>query len=134
MSDAYARSLEAHGLQDVQPLYRQLLHRLKSQDPAAYDEAVARYKTEVEPAVEDPGVDPVSAWIAYGTWLAPKLSPGGSLMTIAENGLAEPAGDPPPLGEMLIYLPDDSGRRGFLLAMPAEASAAQRETAALLCG
>lgn len=131
MSDAYARSLEEHGLEDVQPLYRQLLRRLRPLDPDAYDEAVGRYHEEVESAVEDSD-DPVEVWVRYGVWLAPHLAPG-SLMTIAENGRADPAPDPPPLGAMLIYLPDDTRTRGFVLAMPSEATPAQRETAALLC-
>jgi hypothetical protein len=34
---------------------------------------------------------------------------------------------------MLIHLPDDARRRGFVLAMPTDPSPAQKETAALLC-
>ncbi|MFQ5688874.1 MAG: hypothetical protein ACE5HQ_01195 [Gemmatimonadota bacterium] len=134
-SDGYARSLREHGLEDLQPLYRPLLRRLKSLDSGAYDEAVARYRQEVQPAARDPdgsGSDPVAVWLAYGSWLAARLAPG-SVMAIAENGRAEPTAPPLPLGEMLIHLPQDSRKKGFVLAMPAHASDAQRETAALLC-
>lgn len=130
-SDAYGEALAKHGLQDVQPLYRQLLLRLKAQDSTAYDEAVARYKDDVEASVKDAG-DPVAVWVEYGVWLAPKLMPG-TLMAVNENGLASPADAPPPLGPMLMHLPDDQKVRGLVLAMPADPSPAQKETAALLC-
>jgi len=129
---AYAEALEKHGLADVQPLYRQLLVRLKAQDPPVYEEAVARYKDEVESAVDD-AEDPVAVWVRYGAWLAPRLAPG-SLRAVDANGLATAAETPPPLGPMLMHLPEDPKVRGLVLAMPAEPSAAQKETAALLCG
>jgi len=129
--DAYAEALAKHGIQDVRPLYRQLLVRLKSQDPAAYEEAVARYRNEVETAVEA-AEDPVALWVGYGAWLAPLLTPG-SLRAVDANGLATTTEAPPPLGPMLMHLPDDPKLRGLILAMPAEPSAAQKETAALLC-
>lgn len=128
MSEAYETSLDEHGLEDVQPGYRRLLLKLKSRDPGAYEEAVARYREDVEEA----GSDPLAAWLAYGRWLTQKIEPG-SLRTIASNGRAAEAADPAPLGEMLIHLPEDSKRRGFVVAMPARPTDAQRETAALLC-
>ncbi len=130
--EAYERALVEHGLADVQPLYRQLLRRLKTEDPAAYEEAVARYRDQVEAAVDTGAGDPVGVWLAYGAWLAPRLAPG-ALLRIADNGRAEPAPTPPPAGAMLIHLPDDARRRGFVLAMPTDPSPAQKETAALLC-
>lgn len=132
MSDPYRRALDQHGLEDLQPLYRKLLRLLKSEDPEKYEAAVARYREEVEPAVEDPGSDPLQAWLRYGAWLAPTIAPG-SIYRVAENGRADLAPSPPPPGEMLIHLPEDTRRRGWVLAMPREASPAQRETASLLC-
>lgn len=132
LDDAYLQALAKHGLQDVQPLYRQLLLRLKAQDATEYEEAVARYKDEVESAVDDAD-DPVAVWVGYGAWLAPRLAPG-SLRAVDANGLASPAETPPPLGPMLMHLPDDPKVRALVLAMPAEPSPAQKETAALLCG
>jgi hypothetical protein len=129
---SYEDSLAAHGLADVQPLYRKLLVRLKSQDAAAYDEAVARYRDDVEALVDD-AEDPVAVWVGYGAWLAPRIA-GGELMAVDENGRARPVGSPPPLGPMLMHLPNDTKERGLVLAMPAEPSPAQEETAALLCG
>lgn len=132
MSEAYERALAEHGLADLQPLYRRLLRKLKAADETAYEEAVARYRDEVEAAVENAERDPVEVWLAYGAWLAPRLAPG-TLFRIAENGRAEPAPSPLPAGSMLIHLPKDRKQRGFVLAMPAEATSAQKETAALLC-
>jgi hypothetical protein len=131
MSDLYAAGLSRYGLQDVQPLYRQLLRRLKTVDTTAYEEAVARYRDEVEALVEG-AEDPVAVWVGYGAWLAPRLAPG-ALMAVDGNGRAEAAGMPPPLGPMLMHLPRDTKVRGFVLAMPANPSSAQTETAALLC-
>jgi hypothetical protein len=131
MSDSYARGLERYGLDDVQPLYRRLLLRLKSQDAAAYEEAVTRYREQVEAAVDDAN-DPLAIWVEYGTWLAPRLMPG-QLKAIDEDGRATDAGEPAPLGPLLVHLPDDQKSRALLLAMPAAPSPAQRETAALLC-
>ncbi|MDH3732879.1 MAG: hypothetical protein OEU54_05060 [Gemmatimonadota bacterium] len=131
MSDAYAEALARHGLEDVQPLYRQLLLRLKNHDAAAYEEAVGRYLRDVESAV-DSAEDPVAVWVAYGVWLAPRLA-AGTLKAVDANGLAIDAESPPPLGPLLMHLPADPKTRGLVLAMPAEASPAQKETAALLC-
>ena len=128
---AYADALARHGLADVQPLYRQLLLRLKAQDAAAYEAAVARYKAEVESTVEE-AEDPVAVWVAYGVWLAPLVAPG-SLKAVNVDGLATPAENPPPLGPMLMHLPEDPRVRGLVLTMPAAPSAAQKETASLLC-
>ncbi|MFV1985702.1 MAG: hypothetical protein ACC682_00360 [Gemmatimonadota bacterium] len=132
MSDAYSDSLAKHGLADVQPLYRQLLLRLKSQDAAGYEEAVVRYRDEVED-VADGADDPVRVWVDYGIWLAPRLA-AGTLRAVNEEGLASAVDAPPPLGPLLMHLPDDQKIRGIVLAMPASPSTAQQETAALLCG
>lgn len=129
--DAYAAALESHGLEDLQPLYRALLRRLKSEDPGAYEEAVERYRTDVDDAVAGAG-DPVAVWLAYGAWLAPKLAPG-SFTRVHANGRAERIEPPLAPGDMIFLLPTDPKRRGFVLAMPKVASPAQRETAALLC-
>lgn len=130
--DPYVASLSRHGLADVQPLYRQLLLRLKAQDASAYEEAVSRYRDEVENAV-DSADDPVAIWVEYGAWLAPRLAPG-TLKAINGDGFASDAGSPPPLGPMLMHLPEDRSTRALVLAMPASPSRAQEETAALLCG
>ena len=131
MSDAYETALVRHGLEDVQPLYRRLLLRLKKGDASAYEEAVERYRSEVEAHVDSVD-DPVEVWVAYGAWLAPRVS-RGTLKKVNRDGRADDVAGPV-LGPMLIHVPDDARERAILLAMPSEASPAQRETAALLCG
>ncbi|MYA32344.1 MAG: hypothetical protein F4164_15580 [Gemmatimonadales bacterium] len=130
MTETYAQALAGHGIEDVQPLYRRLLLRLKTRDGGAYELAVARYRSNVEGVTE--GGEALAAWLSYGAWLACSLEPGG-LFTISEEGLAAPAPDPSPMGAMLIHLPDAANRRGFVIAMPAAPSEAQRATADLLC-
>ena len=130
MTESYAQALSEHGLEDVQPRYRQLLLRLKSRDGGAYERAVARYRSDVEGVTD--GGEALAAWIAYGAWLASSLEPGG-LFTISEAGLAARAPDPSPTGALLVHLPDATNRKGFVIAMPAAASEAQRATADLLC-
>ena len=130
MREAYTQALAEHGMEDVQPLYRQLLLRLKARDEGAYERAVARYRSDVEGAAG--GGEVLAAWLSYGAWLASSLEPGG-LFTISEDGLAARTPDPLPSGSMLVHLPDAANRKGFVIAMPAAPSEAQRATADLLC-
>ena len=137
MTDApdarYEEALARHGLDDVQPLYRRLLIRLKAEDPAAYDSAVDRYRNNVEKVNAGPdAANPLETWLAYGRWLAERLA-AGSVIEIRANGRADPAGETPRPGSMLVHLPDDGSSPGFLLTMPTSATDAQRETAALIC-
>lgn len=129
MSDPYGQAIVKHGLEDVQPRYRQFLLELKARDPTAYEEAVARYKTHVE------GSDPNSvldAWIGYGAWLASELAPG-ELVTIDRQGRAHRVEETNPLGALLIQIPDDKRARALPVTIPIKASTAQQETVALLC-
>lgn len=130
MTHPYAEALAAHELEDVQPRYRRLLRELKARDPAAYREAVDRYRSEVE-GVEG-GAETLLAWLAYGAWLASRLEPG-ALVTISDEGRARPAPSPAPLGPMLLHLPDAAKRKAIVVAMPAGPSEAQRAAADLLC-
>ena len=130
--DGYAEALARYQLADVQPFCRRMLLRLKERDRAAYEEAVSRYREQVEQEAAE-AEEPLAVWIDYGAWLAARVSPG-SLKVIDANGKASDAGDPPPLGPMLMHLPDDAKSRALVLAMPSAPSVAQEETASLLCG
>ena len=131
MSATYESALARHGLEDVQPLYRRLLARLRTRDAVAYEEAVERYRAEVEARVES-AEDPVAVWVSYGCWLAPKLG-RGTLKSVSREGRADDVREPV-LGPMLMHVPEDERESAVLLAMPSDASPAQRETATLLCG
>ena len=130
MTNSYAEALAAHGLEDVQPRYRRLLLELKARDAAAYERAVARYRSEVEGVT--PGAAVLAAWLSYGAWLASRIEPG-RLVRISSEGLATPAPDPAPSDPMLIHLPEAPNRRALVVAMPSDPTDAQRATADLLC-
>ena len=72
-------ALERAGLVDMRPAYRKLLVRLKSADPAAFEEASRRYRDELEPAIAGGDVDPITVWLEYGMWLADQFADGRTL-------------------------------------------------------
>lgn len=127
----YRAALERHGLQDVQPLYRELLVRLKGADPELYRRAVSRYEEEVAPRLEREGEEPLVVWVGYGAWLAARLR-AGRLVAIDESGLAETVEGDPPLGPLLLHLPDERNVPATVLALPADPSPAQGSTLELL--
>lgn len=130
--ERYRAALERHGLRDLQPLYRNILRRLKSSDPDAYERAVARYEETVAPAVQGKGGDPLELWLLYGLWLADWVRPG-RVLAVDRTGRAHPVRGDPPLGPLLLHLPDERGAPGVPLALPAEPSPAQAATLELLC-
>ncbi|MFQ5679224.1 MAG: hypothetical protein ACE5HP_07165 [Gemmatimonadota bacterium] len=132
----YRAALDRRRVADVQPLYRKLLVRLKSADPAAYEAAVARYEKTVPSRIAAAEADPLEAWIEYGMWLAARLSPGRAVAVDAEGRAHEvgrEAGRALPSGGLLLHLPDEARAPALLLAMPREPSEAQRATVELLC-
>lgn len=131
--DAYRAALERLEIQDVRPLYRALLKRLKTEDPDAYADAVRHFEDEVKPAVEASD-DPLGEWLEYGRWLADRLAPGRDV-AVDPTGRSEELGSgPPPEGSLLLHLPESTRRRALELALPAEPTEFQREARELLCG
>lgn len=128
--DAFARSV----WQDPRAEYRLLLRRLKEKDAAAFDGAVREYESSVASRLVDPAVDPVRAWLGYGVRLAGWLGAGGRTVEIDADGrattllAAEPGLEP----ALLLHLPANEGGRAILVALPRQASPAQRATLALL--
>lgn len=140
MSDERARgrtdeALERAGLADMRPAYRKLLVGLKSSAPAAFEEASRRYRDELEPAIGGGHVDPITAWLEYGMWLAGQLADGRTL-AIDSSGRARPFDPSTTLdpGTMILHMPDDDRQPATLLALPSTPSDPQRETAELLVG
>lgn len=127
----YRAALERHGLRDVQPLYRELLLRLKAADPDLYRRAVTRYEEEVVPRLEGEE-EPLAVWVGYGAWLAARLQ-AGRVVAIDESGRAETVDGDPPLGPLLLHLPDERDVPATVLALPADPSPPQRTTVELLC-
>jgi hypothetical protein len=130
VDERYQASLLRHAVTDVQPLYRQLLRRLKMRDAEEYNEAVGRYESDVAAGGQD--VDPLRSWVEYGAWLAQLLAPG-RLVSIDRDGRAVEPGGTPPLGPLLLHLPEENGERAMPIAVPAEPSAAQEAARQLLC-
>lgn len=116
----------------MQPAYRQFLRRLKATDPGIYEEAVERYEADVVGGGEvEP--DPLLRWVRYGAWLAGQLAPG-RLVAVDRHGRAREPEGPPPLGPLLLHLPEGKGERAVPIAVPADPSEAQEATQELLCG
>lgn len=132
----YEAALAERELEDVRPLYRELLVRLRDRDEEAYEEGVRRYDEDVAPAVADAG-DPLAPWLAYGAWLAGRLA-AGRLCAVAPDGRAVEADELPPEAleprVLLLHLPDDDGTPALPLAVPADPSDHQAATRELLCG
>lgn len=136
--ERYSAALEERGFEDVRPLYRELLVRLRNRDEDAYEEGVRRYREEVESALEEGG-DPLGPWLRYGAWVAARLT-DGEIAAVGPEGAASTveagAGDLADVapGTLLLYLPDDDGEPGFPLAVPAEPTVHQEATREILCG
>ena len=128
-------ALERAGLVDMRPAYRKLLVRLKSSDPAAFQEASRRYREELEPAITGGDVDPLTVWLEYGMWIAGQFADGRTL-AIDASGRARPFDPSMTLdaGTMILHVPEDDRQPATLLALPSAPSDPHRETAELLVG
>lgn len=126
------RTRRERGLADPRPGYRRMLTRLSGEDREAYREAVRRFEEELVPAVIEGRADPVAAWIRYGLRIASALA-DGEARAVDASGRARPVREPddPPVGPLLLWLPDDGGS-ALVLAGPEEPSEAQRATVELL--
>jgi len=131
-SEAYRAALSHHAICDVQPVYRQFLRRLKANNAGLYEEAVERYQADVVSGA-DVDSDPLLRWVRYGAWLAGQIAPG-RLVAVDREGRARKPDGPPPLGPLLLHLPEGTGERGVPIAVPADPSEAQEATRKLLCG
>ncbi len=121
------------GLSDMRPAYRRLLVQLKSSNAEAFAEASRRYREELEPAIGGGDVDPIIAWLEYGSWLAGHLAEG-RVLAIDASGRAQSfdSSTTPEPGTMILHVPEDDRSPAVLLAVPSTPSESQRETAELL--
>ncbi len=126
-------ALSRHGVQDMRPLYRQMLRRLRSVDEGAYESAVERYREELLPALADGAGDPLALWVRYGAHLAGRLSPG-HVVAVDPTGRAERPAEIPVPGALLLHLPEETRQPAWPLMEPREPSPPQRATRDLLCG
>ncbi|MDH3270950.1 MAG: hypothetical protein OEN56_06435 [Gemmatimonadota bacterium] len=122
----YEQALERTGARDPREFYRERLRTLKDTNPVGYDEAVAYYRETLIPAVASEDGDPVAAWTEYGRRLAHSVS-AGRTVSIDASGRSHPYEKSDP-GRLILHLPDDSGSRALLVALPTELTSAQRAT------
>lgn len=136
MKDAAERAteeaFERSPWRDPRAGYRALLRHLRERDADAFGEAVADYEARVVAPVASGSVDPVRAWLAFGTRLAERLG-GGRTVRIDPNGLEIGTSDTPvePI-DLLLHLPADESARALPVAIPREITPAQQATLALL--
>lgn len=117
-------------LEDPRARYREHLRALRSRDAAAFEAAVARYESELMPAVAAEGGDVVGAWREYGRALA-ELSGAGRTVAVDEQGRAaswEGEGE----ATLVLHVPDDATVPPLVVAAPRNPSPAQKATIALL--
>lgn len=132
MSDPLEAALAEHGLRDIRERYRQILLRLRRADEEAYEQAVRRYRDELAPALET-GEDVLPLWLGYGMELAARLAPG-RVVAVNRSGRAEPVEGAPPVGSLLLHLPEDRASPAIPLSEPTRPSPPQAATLELLCG
>jgi hypothetical protein len=124
-------ALSETGAMDPRPRYRILLSELKRRDPAAYDEAVSRFRDAVLPSIARRETDPLVAWLEYGRHLAEKLAPGRTL-SLDEHGRSSTLAGPPSWKALVLHVPTDTRTRAILIGEPPEPTRAQRATVELL--
>ena len=123
---ALETALAESGARDPREFYRERLRELKRVRPDDYQKAVAYYTETLLPDVASRRREPLAAWTEYGRRLAEALAPGRTV-GIDESGRARPF-DAAPAGSLVLHLPDDSGARALLVALPRSLSPAQRAT------
>lgn len=122
-------ALAASAMADPRLLYRDRLRQLRNTDPPAFARALEYFENTLVPAVAG-DADPLTAWLAYGTFLA-ELPGRGRTVAVDAGGRARPY-QPPPDGCLILFLPEDGRRNVEVLLGPAERSPAQQATVDLL--
>jgi hypothetical protein len=125
-----AEALEAGGLADARPVYRQVLRHLREAHPAAFERALHHYEAEVLPALGGTA-DPVETWIAYGAWLA-GLTADGRVVTVQGDGRAAEYAPPYAAGDLVLHVPERAQDPVLPLMRSAAPSPAQQATYDLL--
>jgi hypothetical protein len=123
------QALAAAGLEDPRPAYRDRLKALRAEDPPAFARALEYFEATLVPSVAG-GAEPLAEWVAYGRLLAEQGGPG-RLVSVDAGGRASPY-QPPPAGDLLLFLPDDGRRFVVPLLVPRTPSQPQQATVDLL--
>ena len=113
---------------DFREGYRDRLRWLKDTQPQAFARALSHYNEVLVPNIAA-GAEPLMEWLRYGKLLG-ELSGAGQVSQIDETGRAWPWDES--LEGLILYLPEDAGVPALALAIPKDASEAQRATLRLL--
>jgi len=128
-------ALEGAGLRDPRDIYRDRLRHLRENDQGAFETARRYYTETLLPRLLEPDSDPIAEWFAYGERLAELEGPRelGQIVMIGRDGVAEEYEGTISNEYLILYLPDEGGRRPALpLSTPVELSTAQEATYQLL--
>jgi hypothetical protein len=123
---ALEAALAESGARDPREFYRERLRELKRLRPDAYQSAVHYYTQTLLPEVAERRGEALTAWTEYGRRLAEALAPGRTV-TIDETGRARPYEASGAFG-LILHLPEDSGARALLVALPRTLTPPQRAT------
>lgn len=129
--ERFTAALAETGARDPRAFYRERLRTLKTEDAAAFREAVEYYEQTLIPEVAREGSDPVAAWLEYGRFLATRMTPGETVQ-IDRTGLSLPYSPPVPLDHLVLHLPTSPRLPALAVGLPAELSEPQRATYDLL--
>jgi hypothetical protein len=119
-------ALAESGARDPRDFYRERLRELKRVRPDDYQRAVAYYTETLLPEVAERRRDPLVAWTEYGRRLAEALAPGRTV-AVDPTGRAHPY-EPSTSDRLILHLPDDTGAKALLVALPRTLSEEQRAT------
>lgn len=129
--DRLRAALAERGLADPRPSLRERLRALRDGNPAAFEEAKARFESIVQDG--DATRDTVEAWVEYGRYLGDLTGPG-TLYAVDAGGRAVPWAPPPAPGILILHIPDETGAPALAVMAPTDPSPAQQATLDLLVG
>ncbi len=119
-------ALAESGSRDPRDFYRERLRELKRIRPEEYQRAVAYYSDILLPEVAERRKEPLAAWTEYGRRLAEALAPGRTV-SVDPTGRAHVYESAAP-DRLILHLPEDTGAKALLVALPRALTPEQRAT------
>lgn len=119
------------GARDPRDFYRRSLMELRSENPEAYEQAVAHFQDVLVPSIARGEAEPLTSWREYGRLIA-EATAKGETVAIDESGISHPYEPAMPMDLLVLHMPDAKGGRSILVSLPPHPSPAQRATYDLL--